>query len=208
MSPRRPPRLATALLCRLTRPTETVLGDLLEQFEGGKSRLWYWRQVIGLIAQTAVGEIQQSRALVVRVMASGLILTIIAPPTITAIIRFDQWLFVRGFGWFYRNGYGLPPSMASHPWWIATASYVLLGWCVGWLAQRRQAAVVLLFAMSIFISDSAFLSYHLASHSVDFDNGYNLAQIVVFTVVILPLAALFGGVSARIWGSNQSGVIA
>ena len=208
MSPRRPPRLATSLLCRLTRPTETVLGDLLEQFEGGKSRLWYWSQVIGLIAQTAVGEIQQSRALVVRVMASGLILTMITSSTITAIISFDRWLFVRGFGWFYRNGYGLPRSMASHPWWIATALYVLFGWCVGRFAQRRQAAVVLLFAISIFISDSALLSYHLASHSVDFANGYNLTQMVVFTVVILPLAALFGGVSARIWGSNQSGVIA
>jgi hypothetical protein len=205
---KQPPRLATVLLCRLAEPTETVLGDLVEQFQSGKSTLWYWRQVASVIMQKVVGDIRQSPVVVVLVMASGLILTVITPSTITAIISFDRWLFVRGFGWFYLNGYGLPASMATHPYWIFTAFYVLFGWCVGWLAQRKQAAVVWLFAISIFISDSAFLSYHLASHSVDFADGYNLTQMVVFAVVILPLAALFGGVSARMWGSNQSGVIA
>jgi len=187
-----------------------VLGDLVEQFQSGKSTLWYWRQVASVIAQKVVRDIRQSPALVVGVMATGPILTVIAPSMITAIqhiIGFDRWLFVRGFGWFYVNGYGLPQSMATHPWWIATACYVLLGWCVGWLAQRRQAAVVLLFAISIFISDSAFLSYHLASHPVDFDNGYKLAQMIVFAVVTIPLAALFGGVSAHL-ALDQSGVIA
>ena len=98
--------------------------------------------------------------------------------------------------------------MATHPWWIAAALYVLLGWCVGRISQRRQAAAVSMFASSVFISDLALLSYHLTTHPVDFDNGYYVAQMVVFAVVMLPLAALFGGVLARIWGSNQSGVIA
>jgi hypothetical protein len=208
---RTPPRLATALLCRLAEPTETVLGDLVEQFQSGKSTLWYWRQVASVIMQKVLGDIRESPALVVGVMASGLILAVIAPTAITAIIRiirFDRWLFVRGFGWFYLNGYGLPRSMATHPWWIATALYVLLGWCVGRISQRRQAAAVSMFASSVFISDLALLSYHLTTHPVDFDNGYYVAQMVVFAVVMLPLAALFGGVLARIWGSNQSGVIA
>jgi hypothetical protein len=199
---KQPPRLATVLLCRLAEPNETVLGDLVEQLQSGKSTLWYWRQVASVIMQKALGDIRQSPAVVVGVMASGLILTVIAPTAITAIqhiIGFDRWLFVRGFGWFYRNGYGLPRSMATHPWWIATALYVLLGWCVGRISQSRQAAVVLLFAISIFISNSAGLSYHLASH---FDTGYTLTQMVAFAIVTLPLAALFGGVSARMCGSN------
>ena len=205
---RQPPRLATALLCRLADPTETVLGDLVEQFQSGKSTLWYWRQVVSVIAQKVVGDIRQSPAIVVGVMATGPILTAIAPSMITAlqrIIVFDPWLFVRGFGWFYLNGYGLPRSMATHPWWIATALYVLLGWCVGRISQSRQAAAVSMFASSIFISDVLLLVIvHLTTHSVD----YNLTQLIVFTLVILPLATLTSGLSAGLRSSNQSGLLA
>jgi hypothetical protein len=208
---KQPPRLATALLCRLADPTETVLGDLVEQFQSGKSTPWYWQQVASVITQKVLGDIRQSPALFVGVMATGPILTVLAPSMITAtirIIRLDRWLFVRGFGWFYLNGYGLPRSMTTHPWWIAAALYVLLGWCVGRISQRRQAAMVSMFASSIFISDVALLSYVLTTKSEDFDNGYYLTQMVVFSLVILPLAALFGGISARMCGSNRSGVIA
>ena len=207
-----PPRLATALLCRLADPTETVLGDLVEQFQSGKSTLWYWRQVASVITQKVVCDIRQSPAIVVAVMASGPILIVIAPITITAItaiIGFDRWLFVRGFGWFYLNGYGLPRSMANHPWWIATALYVLLGWCVGRISQSRQAAAVSMFASSVFISDLALLSYHLTTHPVDFDSAYNLTQLIVFTVVTLPLVTLIGGLSVGLRGANQkSGLVA
>ena len=206
---RKPPRFATSLLVRFGRPSDPGVGDVLEQFQAGKSRVWYWRQVVGLIVHAAVDDLQQAPALVVRMMIAGLLLTMIAPQIITVIIRiisFDRWLFVRGFGWFYRNGYGLPRSVATHPWWIATAFYALLGWCVGRIAQRRQATVVSMFASSIFISDLAFLSYHLTTHSVDFDSAYNLIQLIVFAVVILPLAALIGGFSAGLSASNQSRV--
>jgi hypothetical protein len=209
---KQPPRLATVLVCRLAEPTETVLGDLVEQFQSGKSTLWYWRQVGSVIMQKVLGDIRQSPAVLVGVMATGPILTVIAPSMITAIIRivrFDRWLFVRGFGWFYLNGYGLPRSMATHPWWIAAALYVLLGWCVGRISQSRQAAVVSMFASSIFISDVALLSYVLTTHPADFDSAYYLTQNIVFAVVILPLATLIGGLSVGLRGANQkSGLVA
>jgi len=188
-----------------------VLGDLVEQFQSGKSTRWYWRQVASVVMQKVLGDIRQSPAIVVAVTASGLILTVIAPTaitTITTIIGFDRWLFVRGFGWFYLNGYGLPRSMATHPWWIATALYVLLGWCVGRISQSRQAAVVSMFASSVFISDVASLSYHLTTHPVDFDSAYNLTQLIVFTVVILPLVTLIGGLSTGPRNANGSRVVA
>ena len=205
---RQPPRFATALLCRLADPTETVLGDLVEQFQSGKSTLWYCRQAASVITQKVLADIRQSPAIVVGVMATGPILTLVAPSTITAIqhiIGFDRWLFLRGFGWFYLNGYGLPRSMATHPWWIATASYAFFGWCAGHFSQRKHGAVVLMFGSAIFVSNLARLSYHLATHPVDFDTVY-LIQMIVFAVVILPLAALIGGFSAGLSASNQSRV--
>jgi hypothetical protein len=182
---------------------------VLEQFHAGRSTVWYWRQVVGLIVHAAVDDLQQAPALVVRMMIAGLLLTMIAPQVITVSIRiisFDRWLFVRGFGWFYRNGYGLPRSVATHPWWIATASYAFFGWCAGHFSQRKQGAVVLMFGSSIFVNNLAFLSYHLATHSVDFDTPYNLIQMIGFAVVILPLAALIGGFSAGLSASKQSRV--
>jgi hypothetical protein len=44
----RPPKLATWLLKRFgeERTTEAILGDLTERFQAGKTRWWYWKQVV------------------------------------------------------------------------------------------------------------------------------------------------------------------
>jgi hypothetical protein len=47
MTPQNPPRLATALLTLIARPNAALVGDLHEQFQRGRSRGWYWRQVAG-----------------------------------------------------------------------------------------------------------------------------------------------------------------
>lgn len=48
MDNREPPRMAVWLLKRGASPyrRESLLGDLLEMYRGGRSRTWYWRQVI------------------------------------------------------------------------------------------------------------------------------------------------------------------
>jgi hypothetical protein len=47
VKPTNPPALATKLLESLVaeRTSEALLGDLIEQYAGGRSRAWYWRQV-------------------------------------------------------------------------------------------------------------------------------------------------------------------
>lgn len=46
MTPRRPPVLAQALLEWVDPANDALHGDLLEEFAAGRSRLWYWRQVL------------------------------------------------------------------------------------------------------------------------------------------------------------------
>jgi hypothetical protein len=46
MTPRRPPRLAVALLNRFIGDNEPLVGDLLEEFQTRRSSLWLWRQVL------------------------------------------------------------------------------------------------------------------------------------------------------------------
>ena len=52
MSSRIAPRAATWLLERVGGGSrfEPLIGDLAEQFEEGRSRLWYWRQAVGTLA--------------------------------------------------------------------------------------------------------------------------------------------------------------
>lgn len=47
MNNREPPRIAVWLLTQWASPyqRESLLGDLLEMYQAGRSRMWYWRQV-------------------------------------------------------------------------------------------------------------------------------------------------------------------
>src|SRR5690348_10856004 len=51
MTSQPPPRLATWLLqrCLHGRHAESLIGDLFELYQGGRSRGWYWRQVLAAI---------------------------------------------------------------------------------------------------------------------------------------------------------------
>lgn len=49
-SPRVVPRLASALLRRVQPDNDPLVGDILEEFSHGRSRLWLWRQVVSAAA--------------------------------------------------------------------------------------------------------------------------------------------------------------
>jgi hypothetical protein len=51
MNHREPPRIAVWLLKQWASPyqRESLLGDLFEMYRAGRSRTWYWRQVIAAL---------------------------------------------------------------------------------------------------------------------------------------------------------------
>jgi hypothetical protein len=53
---RRPPKAATRLLERITfGPTrDAIVGDLIEQYQHGRSRGWFWRQALLLLMMHTV----------------------------------------------------------------------------------------------------------------------------------------------------------
>ncbi len=46
MTTKRPPALALALLRRVAADNDPLVGDLIEEFDNGRSASWFWRQVL------------------------------------------------------------------------------------------------------------------------------------------------------------------
>jgi hypothetical protein len=60
---RRPPRFALALLERLVPESAALAGDLVEEFRQGRSRAWFWWQVLAAVAVALPGERGEIRPL-------------------------------------------------------------------------------------------------------------------------------------------------
>jgi len=50
MTRNRPPRLAMSLLSWCLHENDPLIGDLVEEFAGGRSRPWFWRQTVAALA--------------------------------------------------------------------------------------------------------------------------------------------------------------
>jgi hypothetical protein len=55
-----PPRVATWLLARLGSRyySESLAGDLIEEYQQGRGRIWYWRQVAMAILVARIGRLR------------------------------------------------------------------------------------------------------------------------------------------------------
>ena len=64
-----PPELANWLLAKFVpgERRESMIGDLIEQHQRGRSSAWYWRQTVGAIATSFAAGVWQHKSLVVSV---------------------------------------------------------------------------------------------------------------------------------------------
>jgi len=222
----------TSLLFRVSERADNAVGDVVEQFQNGRSVLWLWRQIAGIVAHVVVRDVRQGPALAGILIVVGAILTLVSPFVGAAIVTFDEQLFVRGIRWFYLNGPGLPASVSNHPWLITAALYAVTGWIVGRVAGDKKAAALFAFASSVFACglmsplmrisiDLTGLRYHFAFHAVSASsipailaqhftvNGHvDFMNVFVFEVVILPLMTVVGGLAAPLRRSSRPGVTA
>lgn len=61
-----PPRIATWLLNRLSGHNEALIGDMIEEYRRGRSRLWYWRQASIAVLRTTVVDVRSHAVLALR----------------------------------------------------------------------------------------------------------------------------------------------
>jgi hypothetical protein len=71
-----PPRIANWLLRTFgySPNNDAVIGDLNESYRQGRSRRWYWQQVIAAIISSAFTEVRSHKFIAVRAVILGLIL--------------------------------------------------------------------------------------------------------------------------------------
>ena len=72
---RQPPGLAVLMVSRLAPFHESIDGDLLEDFQRGRSSLWYWRQAVWTILWTVSMELRRDPLQAVRMICTGMGLT-------------------------------------------------------------------------------------------------------------------------------------
>jgi hypothetical protein len=181
-----PPRLAAVLLHHLLR-SDSLAGDLAEEFAGGQSRLWYWRQVLAAISARAWSDIRDHKLATLGAIAVGFAFVEgIFRYVMFGLLTFDQWLFATGLvRWFYTHGYGLPPWAI---WPFTSIMFAASGWMVGRLAgQARLGAVV---AYTIFNECLAcalgkwhFVYYPIRSHLI----------LAILTIAVRPVPVLIAG---------------
>ena len=112
---RKPPKVASGVLRHLGQLDEGAVGDLLEEFQSGKSGAWYWRQVAGVVWAALVREIRvHPIALVVCVVIGSFVSWEVAP----TVVRFTIDAAFRSYTRRYFADGGVPPPLFWPVSWI------------------------------------------------------------------------------------------
>jgi hypothetical protein len=98
-----PPRTATWLLERLGSHSraEPLLGDLAEEFAGGRTRFWYWRQTLGALGLDLLRALRTHTLSFIAAVLTGCVLTS---------------LWVRASAYAFQPIYRNLPYVGRHPW--------------------------------------------------------------------------------------------
>jgi hypothetical protein len=124
MSTTSPPRLAAWLLERLVSGAkkESLIGDLAEQYEHGRSAAWYWRQVLTAILVGTARDICDHKRFAA---GAALIAWLIVIPWVEITWTLYLWVSDK---WIYA---WTNSSLVLFEFWIPFGGGLPLVWCVG-----------------------------------------------------------------------------
>ena len=176
MSASEPPRVATWLLKRLAASgkRESLVGDLIEQYQQGRSRAWYWRQAIAAIFGSIANDIRAHKLLALRAAILGLVLYQLAAfPVI-----FLSNLFVE-----------VPPRL------LVYIGCAFTGVIVARLHPTYRTAMVCVASVSVLFFESLHVALGIA-----FDGGRHALtpqMLIIANTLMLgrPISILVGGLS-------------
>ncbi len=126
-----------------------LVGDLLEQYARGRSRVWFWSQALIAISTRSWNDVASHKLLTLRALAIGWATTSLLSRLLNRLTHknapypIQRWPIAFGYRHFGTNipGFGWQVFGCVAP--------LAAGWIVGRLHRQYQMAMVLLFAVSL-----------------------------------------------------------
>jgi hypothetical protein len=114
---RKLPSIATLLLLRLGPQDDSFVGDLVEEYQSGRSRVWYWRQVVTAVVLSSARQLAAHPAHALATVAAGWATTF-------AIFMLGDGMADGAAGWLWN--WNRQVAYATDVWWpfAITASMV------------------------------------------------------------------------------------
>jgi hypothetical protein len=148
MNMAQPPRAATWLLRHLgcSPQNEAVLGDIIERYRQGHSRLWYWWQVAVAIVTGFATEVRLHKLLIVRGLLIGTAFQVVFPYGMH-LIKHVVFKYLISFQrvWEYPNLFGAVPIL------IGVIACAINGRVIARLHRPHRRAVILAFVVLQFL---------------------------------------------------------
>jgi hypothetical protein len=191
----RPPFIASWILDRFgPRPeTEAIAGDLFEQYQQGRSRLWYWREAIVAILTGTWSEVKQHSLLLLGAIAMAWILGFVWEWVVTP---WEYSLIVR----YVLGRHARPEEIPLVGFLIEAPLALAMGWTVARFARRCRIPAVFGIAFSGLLS-GAWSTWKNAQSAESF--GYHFSvwtfswPIPLMTVLVLLGGGLLTGLPKR-----------
>jgi hypothetical protein len=150
MKGRAPPQLATWLFLRLGNLARSAsfIGDLAEEYAHGRSRLWYWRQVLGALAVCGLRSLRKHSPTFLLAVAAGCAFTI-------------AWQAANSFAWatVFRYLWGVSLSSENRfdllfiGWVFNRAAFMGFAFAAAWIVTRihrgHQRAALVAFVIAL-----------------------------------------------------------
>jgi len=148
MTAAQPPPIATAMLNRLVsgEKRESLIGDLIEQYQRDRSAGWYWRQVLSAILVGVLRDIREHKLRAALAVATGFSVLLLFDYEKQRLLH-NLWLnYFRGAVWI--DGHLFQPGNWMVPSWYLSLLLegAVSGWIVGRLHRAHQVAMTCLFA--------------------------------------------------------------
>jgi hypothetical protein len=191
----KPPIPATWLLEHFLPGSENdhIIGDLMEAFQSGRSRMWYWKEVFAAIVIGVSKETVKQPLLALRAISFGwgswlLFYYAVAPKVLEPVSKRI----------FQPSGYPFSPFMLI--WWVAPLLVLAgSGWIVARLHPPHRISTVLLFALSVSINQLRNLPWIWSTAANSLTNTRFVPYLIYGLGIQLlwPAAILFGGLVTR-----------
>jgi cytochrome c biogenesis factor len=189
-----PPFIATWLLEYFLPETDNhpIAGDLIEAYRGGRSRIWYWREVLTAILLCISSETKRHPISALRAVSVGWLICLFCYRVVEPRLFYP--IAVRLLGG--NSGYPFSPAMLT---WFALSLVVLMG--SGYVVSRLHRddqLMVFLFACSLFLFQLRGLPW-IWRDAADSLTNARFVPYLVFSLecqFLWPLAVIVGGLYA------------